>query len=241
MAIGADHVHAAGTVRRRQREFVPPSELYPVETRADTALMDQLFYATVDECPDPHCRRCSSTASHTMCGRHANWSPGHVSSLRRRTASFPRSSWTNKRRRILFSVPLPPSADLPRRTTTQRRSTPFTTHAQPHSSGKRRTPPSPWSTDSRCGERTSSTSDLPSTPRRSAGSPKDHLIATDPAPLPPTATRLWPTPSRPSAVCCAPVGRQRFTAGYAAQKAGFAWPHGVRVRHGQDTDRSADG
>ncbi|MFD0371169.1 hypothetical protein [Streptomyces sp. NPDC127114] len=56
MAIGADHVHAAATVRRRQRQFVPPSELYPVGTRVDTALVDQLFYATVDECPDPHCR-----------------------------------------------------------------------------------------------------------------------------------------------------------------------------------------
>lgn len=56
MVIGADHVHSPETVRRRQRQFVPPSELYPVAPRADAALLDQLFYATVDECPDPHCR-----------------------------------------------------------------------------------------------------------------------------------------------------------------------------------------
>lgn len=54
---GVDHVHTAATVRRRQREFVPPSELHPdLKTRADTALLDQLFYATVDECSDPRCR-----------------------------------------------------------------------------------------------------------------------------------------------------------------------------------------
>lgn len=53
----ADHVHNAATVRRRQRQFVPPSELHPdLTTRADTVLLDQLFYATVDECPDPNCR-----------------------------------------------------------------------------------------------------------------------------------------------------------------------------------------
>ncbi|MDX2680544.1 hypothetical protein [Streptomyces soliscabiei] len=57
IVIGADHVHTAATVRRRQRTFIPPSELRPdLETSADTALLDQLFYATVDECPDPHCR-----------------------------------------------------------------------------------------------------------------------------------------------------------------------------------------
>ncbi|MGG2463727.1 hypothetical protein ACO0M4_28680 [Streptomyces sp. RGM 3693] len=51
IVIGADHVHNAATVRRRQRQFVPPSELRPdLPTRADTALLDQLFYATVDEC-----------------------------------------------------------------------------------------------------------------------------------------------------------------------------------------------
>ncbi|MCF3106000.1 hypothetical protein IPZ58_31160 [Streptomyces roseoverticillatus] len=51
MAIGAGHVHKAETVRRWQRQFVPPSELHPdLATRADTALLDQLFYATVDEC-----------------------------------------------------------------------------------------------------------------------------------------------------------------------------------------------
>ncbi|MFF3159047.1 hypothetical protein [Streptomyces sp. NPDC057910] len=57
MPIGADHVHAAATVRRRQRQFVPPSELHPdLVTRADTVLLDQLFYATVNECTDPGCR-----------------------------------------------------------------------------------------------------------------------------------------------------------------------------------------
>jgi hypothetical protein len=57
MVVGADHVHDAETVRCRQRQFVPPSELHPdLVTRADTVLLDQLFYATVDECPDPHCR-----------------------------------------------------------------------------------------------------------------------------------------------------------------------------------------
>lgn len=51
IVIGADHVHDAATVRRRQRQFVPPSELHPdLVTRADTVLLDQLFYATVDEC-----------------------------------------------------------------------------------------------------------------------------------------------------------------------------------------------
>ena len=55
--IGADHVHTAATVRRRQRTFVPPSELHShLATKDDTALLDQLFYATVDDCPDPHCR-----------------------------------------------------------------------------------------------------------------------------------------------------------------------------------------
>jgi hypothetical protein len=55
--ISAGHVHTAATVRRRQRMFVPPSELHPhLATRADTAVLDQLFYATVDECPDPGCR-----------------------------------------------------------------------------------------------------------------------------------------------------------------------------------------
>ncbi|WP_244177750.1 hypothetical protein [Streptomyces atriruber] len=54
---GTNHVHTAATARRRQRTFVPPSKLNPhVETKADTALLDQLFYATVDECPDPQCR-----------------------------------------------------------------------------------------------------------------------------------------------------------------------------------------
>ncbi|WP_240140072.1 hypothetical protein [Streptomyces sp. MUM 178J] len=54
---GTDHVHTAATVRRRQRQFVPPSGLHLHRaTRADTVLLDQLFYATVDECPDPHCR-----------------------------------------------------------------------------------------------------------------------------------------------------------------------------------------
>ncbi|KUF19292.1 hypothetical protein AT728_22115 [Streptomyces silvensis] len=53
----ADHVHTAATVRRRQRTFVPPSELHPHRpTTADTTLLDQLFYATVDECTDPDCR-----------------------------------------------------------------------------------------------------------------------------------------------------------------------------------------
>ncbi|MFJ1595312.1 hypothetical protein ACIOD0_34515 [Kitasatospora albolonga] len=57
MAIGADHVHNAATVRHRQRQFAPPSELHPdLVTRDDTVLLDELFYATVDECPDPHCR-----------------------------------------------------------------------------------------------------------------------------------------------------------------------------------------
>ncbi|MFE2377229.1 hypothetical protein [Streptomyces sp. NPDC059398] len=51
IVIGADHVHNAATVRRRQRQFIPPSELHPdLATRIDTALLDQLFYATVDEC-----------------------------------------------------------------------------------------------------------------------------------------------------------------------------------------------
>ncbi|MFJ8002703.1 hypothetical protein ACIQ7D_37360 [Streptomyces sp. NPDC096310] len=57
VVIGADHVHTAATVRRRQRTFVPPSELHShLATKDDTALLDQLFYATVDECPDPNCR-----------------------------------------------------------------------------------------------------------------------------------------------------------------------------------------
>ncbi|WP_043262611.1 hypothetical protein [Streptomyces sp. CT34] len=54
----ADHVHTAATVRRRQRTFVPPSKSYssgPQDRNGD-ALLDQLFYATVDECPDPNCR-----------------------------------------------------------------------------------------------------------------------------------------------------------------------------------------
>ncbi|WP_326695837.1 hypothetical protein OG909_32700 [Streptomyces sp. NBC_01754] len=56
--IGADHVHTAATVRSRQRTFVPPSESYLPYAQAqdDTAVLDQLFYATVDECPDPNCR-----------------------------------------------------------------------------------------------------------------------------------------------------------------------------------------
>ncbi|MFJ3812551.1 hypothetical protein ACIPWE_40095 [Streptomyces sp. NPDC090073] len=55
--IGADHVHTAATVRRRQRQFVPPTALHPdLKTKTDTAPVDQLFYATVDECPDPNCR-----------------------------------------------------------------------------------------------------------------------------------------------------------------------------------------
>ncbi|GAA0374939.1 hypothetical protein [Streptomyces blastmyceticus] len=53
-----DHVHTAETARQRQRTFVPPSESYlpGVQDPAGDALLDQLFYATVDECPDPKCR-----------------------------------------------------------------------------------------------------------------------------------------------------------------------------------------
>ncbi|MFF9573500.1 hypothetical protein [Streptomyces sp. NPDC014685] len=55
---GVDHVHTAAAVRRRQRMFVPPSGAYlsDPQVRAGDALLDRLFYATVDECPDPHCR-----------------------------------------------------------------------------------------------------------------------------------------------------------------------------------------
>ncbi|MDK0524915.1 hypothetical protein [Streptomyces sp. ML-6] len=55
---GVDHVHTAATVRRRQRTFVPPSGAYlsDPQARSGDALPDRLFYATVDECPDPHCR-----------------------------------------------------------------------------------------------------------------------------------------------------------------------------------------
>lgn len=56
-ANGAKHVHTAPTARRRQHTLAPPSEVNPhIEPKADTALLDQLFYATVDECPDPQCR-----------------------------------------------------------------------------------------------------------------------------------------------------------------------------------------
>ncbi|EME96712.1 hypothetical protein H340_30126 [Streptomyces mobaraensis NBRC 13819 = DSM 40847] len=56
--ISADHVHTAETAQQRQRTFVPPSESYlpGVQEPAGDALLDQLFYATVDECPDPTCR-----------------------------------------------------------------------------------------------------------------------------------------------------------------------------------------
>lgn len=57
IVIDADHVHNATTVRRRQRTFVPPSGAYSdLPARVDNALLDQLFYATVDECPDLGCR-----------------------------------------------------------------------------------------------------------------------------------------------------------------------------------------
>jgi hypothetical protein len=70
MAISADHARKAATVRRRQRQFVPPSELHPHRaTKADSPLLDQLFYATVDECPDPHCRPLLLD-----CGAHDVWS-----------------------------------------------------------------------------------------------------------------------------------------------------------------------
>ncbi|MFD6150198.1 hypothetical protein [Streptomyces sp. NPDC060243] len=53
-----DHVHTAATARRRQRTFMPPSQSSRTDSqaRAYISLLDQLFYATVDECPDPHCR-----------------------------------------------------------------------------------------------------------------------------------------------------------------------------------------
>jgi hypothetical protein len=54
----ADHVHRAETAQQRQRTFVAPSESYlpGISTPAGDALLDQLFYTTVDECADLACR-----------------------------------------------------------------------------------------------------------------------------------------------------------------------------------------
>lgn len=98
------------------------------------------------------------------------------------------------------------------------------------------------STDSRCGERTSSTSDLPSAPRGSAESPKEPPDGH----RPPLCRPRQPPASGRRFHACPPYAALRSTGGGGqwgtrSEEAGFTWSHGVCVRYGEDADRAADG